>query len=63
MMSTVWFVGFAPYENPEIAVVTTVYNAYGQGTYGQEITKDILSEYFNLGKEAPKTTLDNMFVE
>lgn len=58
-----WFVGFAPYENPEIAVVTTVYNAYGQGTYGQEITKDILSEYFNLGKEAPKTTLDNMFVE
>lgn len=56
-----WFVGFAPYDNPEIAIVTTVYNAYGQGTYGQEITKDILSEYFNLGKETPKTTLDNMF--
>ncbi|MEG0712830.1 MAG: penicillin-binding transpeptidase domain-containing protein, partial [Niameybacter sp.] len=58
-----WFVGFAPYENPEIAIVTTVYNAYGQGTYGQEISKDILSEYFNLGQEVPKTTLDNMFVE
>ncbi|MBU3812400.1 MAG: hypothetical protein H9893_12175, partial [Candidatus Niameybacter stercoravium] len=58
-----WFVGFAPYKDPQIAVVTTVYNANGQGTYGQLITRDILTEYFSLGKEVPKMTLDNMFVE
>lgn len=58
-----WFVGFAPYKDPQIAIVTTVYNADGQGTYGQLITKDILTEYFNLGKEVPKMTLNNMFVE
>lgn len=58
-----WFVGFAPYKDPQIAVVTTVYNANGQGTYGQVITRDILTEYFSLGKEVPKMTLDNMFVE
>lgn len=58
-----WFGGFAPYKDPQIAIVTTVYNADGQGTYGQLITKDILSEYFNLGKEVPKMTLNNMFIE
>ncbi|MDU6359560.1 MAG: penicillin-binding transpeptidase domain-containing protein [Clostridiales bacterium] len=58
-----WFVGFAPYKDPQIAVVTTVYNANGQGTYGQLIARDILTEYFSLGKEVPKMTLDNMFVE
>lgn len=58
-----WFSGFAPYKDPQVAVVTTVYNADGQGTYGQLITKDILSEYFKIGEESPRMTLNNMFVE
>jgi penicillin-binding protein 2 len=58
-----WFVSFAPYDNPQIAVVTTIYNSDGLGTYGTLIAKDILTEYFRLEKEPERTTLDNMFVE
>ncbi len=43
-----WFVGFAPYDDPEIAVVTLIENGE-HGSYCAYIVRDILQEYFKLG--------------
>ncbi len=45
-----WFVGFAPYNEPEIAVVVLVENA-GSGAYTAEVARDILQEYFGMNME------------
>lgn len=58
-----WFVGFAPYDKPEIAIVVAIYNSDGLGKYGNLIAKDILMSYFKLNVEEEKKTLDNMFIE
>lgn len=42
-----WFVGFAPYEDPEIAVVVFVENG-SHGYYSAEVTKEIMEAYFGL---------------
>lgn len=44
-----WFVGFAPYENPEIAVVVFVENG-AHGSYSAEVTKEIMEAYFGLNE-------------
>lgn len=42
-----WYVAYAPYESPEIAIVTFVYNGgEGSGT-AVPVTKEILETYFN----------------
>lgn len=45
-----WFVGFAPYEDPEIAVVVFVENG-SHGYYSAEVTKEIMEAYFGLNTE------------
>ncbi len=42
-----WFVGFAPFENPEIAVVVVVENGR-HGNYTAEVVRDIMQEYFGM---------------
>lgn len=42
-----WFVGFAPFEDPEIAVVVTVENG-GHGFYTAEVVRDLIAEYFGM---------------
>ncbi len=42
-----WFVGFAPFEDPEIAVVIIVENG-GHGYYTAEVVKEIIAEYFGM---------------
>ncbi len=42
-----WFVSFAPYENPEIAVVVLIPQG-GAGGYAGPIVKDIYAKYFGL---------------
>ena len=42
-----WFVGFAPFENPEIAIVVMVENG-GHGNYTAEAVRDIMAEYFGM---------------
>lgn len=56
-----WFVGFAPYDQPEVAIVTTIYNADGAGRYNSIISRQILEAYFGLKQEYEQTTLDNIF--
>lgn len=50
-----WFVGFAPFDNPEIAVVAMIENG-GSGGYNAELARDIIAEYF--GMNANKITED-----
>lgn len=42
-----WFTGFAPYNDPEIAVVVLVENG-GHGYYTAEVARDIIGEYFGM---------------
>ena len=44
-----WFVGFAPYDNPEIAVVVLIENG-SHGSYSAYVAKDIIEEHFKLGE-------------
>ena len=46
-----WFVGFAPYDNPQIAVVVVVENG-GHGYYTAEVVKAIVQEYFGTNTAA-----------
>lgn len=45
-----WFAAFAPYENPEIAVVVMVENG-GHGNYTAEAVRDIMAEYFGMNTQ------------
>ncbi len=45
-----WFVGFAPFDNPEIAIVVMVENG-GHGNYTAEVVRDIMSEYFGMNTQ------------
>ena len=42
-----WFVGFAPFDNPEIAIVVFVRNA-GSGGRTAEVARDIIAQYFGM---------------
>ncbi len=53
--SHAWFVAFAPYEKPEIAVVVLIFQG-GHGNYPAPVARAIIEGY--LAPEAPK---DNMF--
>ena len=45
-----WFTGFAPYENPEIAVVAFVENG-GHGYYTATVARAIFESYFGTNEE------------
>ena len=53
-----WFVGFAPYNNPEIAVVVLVENG-GHGNYTAEVARDIIAEYFGMNIDANEIKENN----
>ena len=45
-----WFAGFAPFDNPEIAIVVVVENVT-HGGYTAEVARDIFAEYFGMNAE------------
>ena len=45
-----WFAGFAPYDDPEIAVVVMVENG-GHGNYTAEAVVEIMEEYFGMNTQ------------
>lgn len=53
-----WFVGFAPYDNPEIAVVVMVENGV-HGNYTAEAVKKIMAEYFGMNLNSNVINEDN----
>lgn len=42
-----WFVGFAPFDDPEIAIAVFVRNG-GHGGYTAEVAKEIIAQYFGM---------------
>lgn len=40
-----WFVGFAPYDDPEIAVVVIIENG-AHGSYSAQVARDVIDAYF-----------------
>ena len=46
-----WFVGFAPYDEPEIAVAVLVEHG-GTGGYTAEVAKEIMAEYFGMNSNS-----------
>jgi penicillin-binding protein 2 len=48
-----WFTAYAPYENPEIAVVVFVYNGGEGSEVAAPIAADMLRAYFKLPPDAP----------
>lgn len=55
-----WFAGFAPYDNPEVVVVTTMYDAYGLGKYNYLLANDIFNAIFNTENEEVRASLDHV---
>nr|WP_300002068.1 penicillin-binding transpeptidase domain-containing protein [Tissierella sp.] len=55
-----WFVGFAPYDDPQIAVATVIFQG-GSGGYSAPMTRDIIAEYLGLnkGEEEEMTPYEN----
>ena len=45
-----WFAGYAPFEDPEIAIVVMVENG-GHGNYTAEVVRDIMQEYFGMNTQ------------
>ncbi len=58
-----WFVGFAPYDNPQIAVVTTMYEADGLGSLNTQLARDIFEIYFDLYAGEIQNTSNSALVE
>ena len=44
-----WFVCFAPFDQPEVAVVVMIENG-GHGNYAAEVSRDILTQYFGMNE-------------
>lgn len=57
-----WFVGFAPYEAPEIAVVVFVENG-AHGYYSAEVTKEIMEAYFGLNEEIHEDKTSKPYIQ
>lgn len=45
-----WYVGYAPYDDPEIVVVAFVYNGQEGSTVAAPIVRDVMQAYFDLKK-------------
>lgn len=57
-----WFVGFAPYENPKIAIAVLVENAGFGGTHAAPIAKKVIQAYMDSFKGEGKTFQDEIAV-
>ncbi len=56
-----WFAGFAPYNDPEIAVVVMVENG-GHGYYTAEVAKEIIAEYFGMNLNSNEIQENNQAI-
>ena len=57
-----WFVGFAPYKNPEIAIVVIVENG-AHGSYTAHVVKEIVQEYFKLKQNVQEDVTAKPYTE
>jgi penicillin-binding protein 2 len=57
-----WFIGFAPYENPKIAIAVLVENVGFGGTHAAPIAKKVIQAYLDSFKGEGKTFKDEIAV-
>lgn len=57
-----WFAGFAPYDDPEIAIVVMVENG-SHGSYTAEVVRDIIAEYFNIKEDVQEDVTAKPYTE
>ena len=61
-----WFVGFAPYDDPEIAVVCVIEHG-GHGGYTAPVVKEVMEEYFGYNNDVDEkiqmNSIDTIAVE
>ncbi|HHV38194.1 MAG TPA: hypothetical protein GXX70_01720, partial [Tepidimicrobium sp.] len=50
---TIWFVAFAPYEEPEIAISVVLFQG-GSGGYAGPVAREIIAEYMGLNEKTTK---------
>ncbi|GMQ77604.1 MAG: hypothetical protein BMS9Abin02_0092 [Anaerolineae bacterium] len=48
-----WYVGYAPYENPEIVVVAFIFNGGEGSQWAAPVVRDVLAAYFKVDQYAP----------
>ncbi len=48
MPTHAWFVGFAPYDNPEIVVIAFIYNGGEGSEYSAPVVRDVMAAYFHV---------------
>ena len=53
-----WYVGYGPYENPEIAVAAFVYNGDEGSRSSAPIVREIMAAYFEVDSYAPQSETD-----
>ena len=56
------FVGFAPYTNPEIAIVTSMYGTDGVGSNNSLLARECFEIYYRTNEQTDKVTLGNQFM-
>ena len=56
------FVGFAPYDDPQIAVVAIIEHG-AEGTYTANVVKPIMDEYFNISTEEKANEKEGNYLE
>ncbi|AOT72754.1 penicillin-binding transpeptidase domain-containing protein [Geosporobacter ferrireducens] len=57
-----WFVSFAPYDDPQIVVVSMIFQG-GSGGYAAPIAREIMAEYFGLNNTGEKINLKNTLTQ
>ncbi|MCA9937328.1 MAG: penicillin-binding protein 2 [Anaerolineales bacterium] len=48
-----WYVGYAPFDNPEIVVAAFIFNGGEGSAWSAPIVRDVMEAYFHVGKFAP----------
>lgn len=48
-----WYVGYAPYENPEIVVACFIFNADEGSQWAAPVVRDVMAAYFHVDQYAP----------
>jgi penicillin-binding protein 2 len=48
-----WYVGYAPYENPEIVVACFIFNADEGSEWSAPVVRDVMAAYFHVDQYAP----------
>jgi penicillin-binding protein 2 len=56
-----WYIGFAPFDNPEIAIAVVIYDA-GHGGSAAPVARAVYDQYFGLNDKVPKKSTTNQAI-